>query len=164
MIAEVVRDDGRSALPGEDGELILTVLPSRAMPFLRLRLGDRVRRPLAPSDCAVRFGSLESIEGRMIDYLLLPGGQRLSPFRVLNVIEAIAGVGRWELAQRSETRFDLRVEPLHGADAEQVQRGIRMGCASLFPSDVELTVEVVRFERKGSVEKLRFVRGMKAQE
>jgi phenylacetate-CoA ligase len=163
VIVEVVGDEGDRTLPGEEGELVLTVLHSRAMPFLRLRLGDRVRRPREPRPCAVRFGALESIEGRMVDYLRLPNGQRLAPLRVLLVIDQIAGVGRWEISQESETRFTLRFEPLPDADRESVASGIRAGCASLFPSGVEVDVQAVRFDAAGTgVEKLRFVRGMRA--
>ena len=161
VIVEVIRDDGSEAAPGEEGELILTVLHSLAMPFVRLRLGDRVRRPFAPRACAVRFGSLESIEGRIIDYLLFPDGKTLAPFRILAAMDEVEGVARWELEQRDERQLDLRFEPLPGADVERVVREIRAECAPYFPPGVELAIERVRFEGKTAVEKLRFVRGMK---
>ena len=49
-------------------------------------------------------------------------------------------------AERDAVR--LRFEPLPGADAAAVEQEIRAGCAPLFPSEVELAVEVVRFEER----------------
>ena len=161
VIVEVVRDDGCVAGAGEEGELYLTVLHSHAMPFVRLRLGDRVRRPLEPRPCSVRFDSLESIEGRVIDYLQLPEGARIAPFRILNAVDEVDGIGRWELAQRDETRLDLRFEPLAGVSAQRVEHDLRAALVPLFPGAMELSIEVVRFEEQNLVEKLRFVRAMK---
>lgn len=160
VIVELIREDGVPAAPGEEGEVILTVLHSHAMPFLRLRLGDLARRPLEPRDCAIRFGAIESVEGRVIDYLRFPGGQSSSPFRVLNSIDEIEGLGRWHLLQHTETGIVVRFETLPGIAEDRVAAAIRAACAALFPSEVRVDVLATRFGDDGGTAKLRFVHSL----
>ncbi|OGD25348.1 MAG: hypothetical protein A2Y56_10120 [Candidatus Aminicenantes bacterium RBG_13_63_10] len=76
VVLEVLKD-GRPAGPGETGETIVTGLLFRAMPFIRYRLGDQVRRGPDPCPCGAPFSTLESITGRMTDYLAFPGGREV---------------------------------------------------------------------------------------
>ena len=48
LLFEVIRD-GQPALPGEEGELVVTTLTNPIMPLVRYRLGDYVQ--MAPSSC-----------------------------------------------------------------------------------------------------------------
>ena len=74
---EFVRD-GRPALPGESGEIIVTPLDLYSMPLLRYRVED-VGAPAAPGTCPCGRGlpGMAVVEGRVQDMLALPDGRFL---------------------------------------------------------------------------------------
>jgi phenylacetate-CoA ligase len=159
VVVELLREDGCPAGPGEAGEVVITALHSYAMPFVRFRLGDVARRPREPRRCAIRFGALESIEGRVIDHIRTPGGAVIGPFRILDVIDDLAGIRRWQMVQVEPGRVEVRFEPAPGAASEDVARAIAGACHALFPSDVEIEPRATRFEDdEAGGAKLRFVR------
>ncbi|HEX2463310.1 MAG TPA: hypothetical protein VHR17_01720 [Thermoanaerobaculia bacterium] len=164
VIVELVREDGRDAAPGEDGEVVLTTLHSFAMPFLRFRLGDLARRPRETRRCAIHFAALERIEGRVTDYIRTPGGQRVGPFRIMDALDELPGVRRWQMVQRALNRVEVQFEPRPQADEGGVARAIVERCAELFPPEVEIEPRAIRFDDDGAAggAKLRFVRAMES--
>jgi phenylacetate-CoA ligase len=54
-------------------EIVVTVLHNRGMPFLRYRIGDRVRLPAGASEPPIEI--LEEVTGRTLDHIQLPGGR-----------------------------------------------------------------------------------------
>jgi phenylacetate-CoA ligase len=145
VIVEVVGADGRAAGPGESGEVVLTTLHSFAMPFIRLRLGDLATRP-ARAGCAVHFGALERIEGRIVDYLHFSGGRRMNPFELIDALEHVEGLGRWQAVQHDRTHVELRFEPLRGAAQRDLAAAIEASCRALFPEDVTIEVRAEPFQ------------------
>jgi phenylacetate-CoA ligase len=107
VVVEVCRD-GRPVEPGEAGEVIGTALHAHAMPFIRYRLGDLVVRGPAPCACGLPFSTLRAVQGRMVDYLPLPGGRVLHPYRLSHVVLARPWVRQYRVVQ--ERRDDVRVE------------------------------------------------------
>ena len=65
-IVEVLKD-GRAALPGETGEVVITDLNNLCMPFLRYRIGDLAvaMDPMEPCPCGRGLPRLGRIEGRI---------------------------------------------------------------------------------------------------
>jgi phenylacetate-CoA ligase len=161
VIVEVLRADGRPAGPGEEGEVVLTALHSYAMPFLRFRIGDLASRPAAPPRCAIRFGGLERIEGRVADFIRTPDGRSVGPFRIMDALDAIAGLRRWQLVQQSLAHVEVRFEPSADATSDALAAAIVDRCATLFPPGVEIEAHPVRFEDDAAGGgKLRFIRAL----
>jgi len=108
VILEVLKD-GRPAGPGETGETIVTGLLFRAMPFIRYRLGDQVRRGPDPCPCGAPFSTLESITGRMTDYLIFPGGREVYASSMAYVFHKRADwIRQYEVDQEKEDFVVLR--------------------------------------------------------
>lgn len=65
-IVEILKD-GRPALPGEIGEVIITDLNNYCMPFIRYRVGDLAVQmdPAEPSPCGRGLPRIGRIEGRV---------------------------------------------------------------------------------------------------
>ena len=84
LIVEFVRD-GENVAPGEEGEIVLTTLCNRSMPFIRYNTGDVG----VPSDeqcsCGRTLPLMRLIKGRSDDFIVLPNGTRLSPLGILNM-------------------------------------------------------------------------------
>lgn len=86
VLLELLEQD-RSVDAGEKGEVVATALHSFSQPFIRYRLGDIAVRTHRDCPCGTVFSSLEKIEGRIIDRIILPNGQLLSPDRLFFVVE-----------------------------------------------------------------------------
>lgn len=73
LYLEVLRDDNSPAAMGEPGQVVVTSLHNRAMPFIRYRLGDIAT--LRPTRINGRR-ALEKVVGRTNDVAILPSGRK----------------------------------------------------------------------------------------
>lgn len=76
VYVEVVDDKGWPVQPGVSGQIVLTGLHNKSMPFIRYAVEDV--GALMPDDfvcpCGLPFRSLARLEGRIQDLIVLPGG------------------------------------------------------------------------------------------
>lgn len=73
LYIEILDEQGQSVPPGVEGEVVVTSLYNKAMPFIRYRLGDRVvLKDYKKNGRRV----IESMKGRMNDVALLPSGKK----------------------------------------------------------------------------------------
>ncbi len=124
IVEVVVRDGGtvRGAAPGEVGEIAVTDLHNRAMPFIRYLNGDRaVAGDDAPCACGRGLHRLRAIEGRVAATLRDVSG---APVGGLFVHALLAHVGHafrgFQAVQRTDGSVTLRLvksnafeEPAH---------------------------------------------------
>ena len=111
VIVEICKEDQPVAV-GEAGEAIITVLHSRAMPFLRYRLNDLVTRGPAPCPCGHPAATLIAVRGRTNDWFKLPDGRLLHPFVVSDsVMDHIPGLRRLQITQTSERELTIAIVP-----------------------------------------------------
>lgn len=76
-VVEVLKD-GRPAKPGEIGEVVVTDLNNRCMPFIRYRLGDlAVPTEATPCPCGRGLPKIDRIEGRVQAIILGSNGRYL---------------------------------------------------------------------------------------
>jgi len=78
VYCEILRRDGTAAEPGELGEIIVTDLFNRAMPFLRYRIGDLGAWAEDACDCGVGFPLLRIESGKTTHYLVVKGDRLIS--------------------------------------------------------------------------------------
>lgn len=72
---EVLRPDGAPCAPGERGEIVVTDLTNRIMPFIRYRIGDLAVAALDPCPCGRPYPLLASVEGRTTEMIVGFGGK-----------------------------------------------------------------------------------------
>lgn len=72
-IVEIIKD-GRPALPGEMGEIVITDLNNYAMPFIRYRVGDLARAAQGSCACGRGLPRIGEIEGRTQSIILGTNG------------------------------------------------------------------------------------------
>lgn len=143
VVVEILRADGRPAEPGEKGDVAITPLHLRAMPFVRYRLGDVAVRGPTPCPCGAPFGTIREIQGRSLDYFRLPGDRLVHPYEVTNShIKDRPWVLQYQLIQESLTRFRLRVVPLDPPDPSDVEE-VRRDVTAALGSQADLAVELV---------------------
>jgi phenylacetate-CoA ligase len=125
-IVEIVRPDGRPCVPGEVGEMVATGLINDAMPLIRYRTGDYAAFA-ADQDCPC--GSphpiIESLEGRVDDYLITSDGRRIG--RLSTAMKRSPSIHSSQIVQDRAGHAYLLVRPGEGyrrADAFAVRDDI----------------------------------------
>jgi phenylacetate-CoA ligase len=110
VIVEVLKD-GRPAAEGERGEVVGTSLHALAMPFIRYRLGDIVTKGSETCRCGRPFSTIQTVQGRMIDYFLLPDGRALHPYEIVVPLIDTSWIRQYRLVQEREDRVVLQAAP-----------------------------------------------------
>ena len=142
-IVEVLRNDEPVA-EGEQGDVVATALHSFAMPFIRYRTGDRAVRGPTPCPCGWPTGTLRSVDGRMSDYFLLPGGRWTHPISIVGPLmnDEIGWVDRHKLVQEREDSVTMYLTTLRPAPPGVLQRIEAQARRTLGP-EVHFRIELV---------------------
>ncbi|MFH2054312.1 MAG: hypothetical protein ABIK96_17805, partial [bacterium] len=141
MNVEIVRPDGSPCDPGERGEIVITDLENRAMPFIRYRTGDLARTMPGECACGRGFPLLAAVEGRTTEQIIAKNGHYY-PYPGPALFGANSpGVGQMQLFQKSRDEMEIRVVPGQGwHEGLKEQLAARMR-ELLGPVDVTVTVQ-----------------------
>jgi phenylacetate-CoA ligase len=132
-----VLDGDRAVAPGKVGNLVITDLRNRVMPFLRYQNGDLAVAGDGPCACGRLLPCLESIEGRQRDALRLEDGRLVTARAMIDHLADLMSVDDYRLHQEAPDRF--RIEVFLEAQAigsERVSTHVRH-----LLGDVQVTVE-----------------------
>jgi phenylacetate-CoA ligase len=109
VAVRVMDRQGRSVGPGGTGELVLSNLTNRATVLLNLRLGDIVTLGKTRCACGRTLPTIDRIEGREDDLILMPDGSAVHPLAALEGLQKVPGVSQVQLVQEELGSFLLRV-------------------------------------------------------
>jgi phenylacetate-CoA ligase len=101
--------DGRPAAPGELGQVVITDLTARTMPFLRYATGDWAVAAAEPCACGASLPIIASIEGRDREAIPLANGNTLTMRTVINHASKCLRLGAYRLHRLSADRFRLEL-------------------------------------------------------
>jgi phenylacetate-CoA ligase len=104
---EFVRD-GAWVRPGETGRILVTDMTNRAMPLIRYDLGDVGHTLPGPCSCG-RNTPRFRVTGRVQDAIVSPSGIIRTEHEIADFLYAESDVLWFQLIERSDDRFDLRV-------------------------------------------------------
>lgn len=142
---EVITESGRPANEGEIGEIVVTDLSNRYMPFVRYRTGDLAVPTGRTCPCGRGFPLLERIEGRTFDAIVTADGRHVGGFFWTWLSRAVPGIRRFQVEQRDRSGIVFRFVPgpewRDGSERELESR-IRENCGPDFG---------VAFERVGEI-------------
>ncbi|MEI2272264.1 AMP-binding protein [Sphingobacterium sp. ML3W] len=96
IITEILDNDGNAVPDGQLGELVVTTLGIQAMPLLRYKTGDMVRRHAAPCTCgrnSYRIGPVEGRKQQMIKYK----GTTLFPPAMFDVLASYKEIEHYQI-------------------------------------------------------------------
>ena len=108
-IVEVL-DGHRRCEPGEEGDVIVTNLHARSMPFIRYRVGDRAVVGPTRCSCGEPGPTIDEITGRSGDRLELANGTILAPTAFTHCLRNMGDVRRWQVLQWSDRAVELRLD------------------------------------------------------
>ena len=120
---EVLRKDGSHVAPGESGQIIVTDLRNKVMPFLRYRLEDVVVLSDKRCSCGRTQPLIQHIEGRVADFLLRPDGKLVSGISLSDHFAGhIPGVAQMQMVQEELDLLTLRIVRVDGFNEGSISR------------------------------------------
>jgi phenylacetate-CoA ligase len=107
---EIVRD-GRPALPGETGDIVVTNLCNLGMPFIRYKVGDAgAWRPDQRCPCGRAAPMLGAIEGRIVESFKTRDGRTVWSGAIFECL-TVAEIKQFQVVQKSLDHLLVRVVP-----------------------------------------------------
>ncbi|MFQ5429775.1 MAG: phenylacetate--CoA ligase family protein [Phycisphaerae bacterium] len=108
--------------PSPVGEVTVTHLDARGMPFIRYRTGDLARRPSTVCPCGRGLESLEIVEGRRTDMLRTADGGSAHALSVIYVLREEPDVRQFKVVQKPNCDLDVAVVAGPAFDAVRRRR------------------------------------------
>jgi phenylacetate-CoA ligase len=109
VILEILRD-GRPVAEGEIGEVVITALHSRTMPFIRYAIGDMACRGPRPCPCGAPLATIHAPEFRSADIFTFGNGRRFVPHLLVRTLRERHGwVRQFQLVQERQNQVRLKV-------------------------------------------------------
>jgi len=103
-------NDGRAVAPGEIGEIVVTSLYNKAMPLIRYRSSDAGRPSDGRCTCGCNLPTMRVVDGKMLDFLVLPGGKLVSPHVPKKALLFVEGILRFQIVQHTVSEIDVLCE------------------------------------------------------
>jgi phenylacetate-CoA ligase len=143
-------------IPGEPSleRLVITDLVERTSPLIRYDTGDVARR-----DREHAGSPILEFAGRSIDFLALPDGKLVSPYRIDIEIEHIPGLRAFEVVQRADLSIDVMLETMPD-DAGRIHSIVRRKLESILGSQLPLRISDGAIRRDTSGAKFRPIRSL----
>jgi len=138
---EIVRPDGEPCEPGERGEIVVTSLDNRVMPFIRYRTGDLGRSQDGTCACGRGFPLLAAVEGRTSELIVGKNGKYYSCLGRRFFGVDIAGIEHMQVIQETLEEIEIRIVPNQGWTEESSAQ--LTTCVQDLLGDVHLKISLV---------------------
>jgi phenylacetate-CoA ligase len=129
---EIVNADARGV-----GELVVTTLTNDYMPLLRYRIGDLVKKNVAP------YGNHFTVHGRARDALTMRDGARVTTWQVDQCFVVAGGIAHYELRQGENGDCVLRFVPDGIGPMEKELRRLTSQLEALLKLSTEIKSEAM---------------------
>lgn len=120
---EIVDDQGRPVPPGVTGSAVVTHYRERAMPLVRYALGDRaLLLPDGDCPCGSGFRRMRLVDGRVNDFVTLPGGRRVYSAVFLGLAKHTPGLAECMVRQDASGQITVHLiaDPRAGLGFDEV--------------------------------------------
>jgi len=140
--AEVLRENGVPAQPGETGEIVGTSFDNRSVPLIRFRTRDVAKVGFGTCDCGRNYPLIERIEGREGDFIQTRSGKVHSPIVIEFLIDGRVGFSDLQIVQNDLDEVIVKVVRAANFSQEELD----LFCAGLeerLEHEVVVTTEFV---------------------
>lgn len=155
MVIEFIKD-GEHVAPGETGKIVITNLNSFAMPFIRYDMGDMGKPSSDLCSCGRGLPMMESIEGRVNDFITAPNGKLIHSYFFSALFKNIVGVDQFQVIQEKIDKLYIKIvinDKFTDNDSYILRREILNNVG--IEAELEFVNEISLSERSG---KRRFIR------
>jgi len=155
-----VDSGGRPVEDGETGDVLVTTLRNRTMPFIRYRLNDRVTKGPNTCPCGLPVSTLRRIDGRKPDFLRLPHGREVFASVLDHTIQDHSSwMAQYQVVQEREDKVLLWAIPLRKPEPGECKALIR--CMERFlGSEVQFDLQLMDDLPPGPGGKFRILRSL----
>jgi len=151
LIVEIVRE-GKTVPPGHPGAVVITDLTNYGMPFIRYAVGDVGVASDRTCRCGRAYPLIESIEGRVADYIITPDGNFVSGISLTeNFALLVTGIKQLQIVQDRIDHVILKIVRASGFNEimeGQIKQLIRERFGERMGHSIEY-VENIRPETSG---------------
>jgi phenylacetate-CoA ligase len=109
LLVEVLDDDGHPVPDGAEGNVVITDLANRGMPFIRYANGDRAIAGFAECPCGRGLPLLRQVIGRRLDVLQTPDGRQVPGEFFPHLLKDYPAVKQFQVVQEALDRIELRL-------------------------------------------------------
>lgn len=102
VLVDFLDDNNEQVSCGERGNIVVTSLVNKAMPFIRYELGDIGVPSNETCVCGRSFPLMKLVEGRVDDFLVMPTGELVSPRKVVTSVEVTEGIEEFQIMQEKK--------------------------------------------------------------
>lgn len=153
---ECVDSEGKPVPAGEPGAVVVTDLTNFAMPLIRYKVGDVARLSEDSCSCGRTYPLIESIEGRIADYIRTPEGQFVSGISLTeNFAMALEGVKQLQIIQETHDSLKFRIVRAKKWNGSQVSKIAEL-VGERFGRSMQHQIEFVESIQSESSGKYRF--------
>jgi phenylacetate-CoA ligase len=138
ILVEFLDDDGEPVAPGEEGEIFVTSLEARAMPFIRYSINDRGIPLDGTCSCGRGLPLMKLVVGRDDDFIWLPSGKRVNPRLIIPFFELAVGVKEFRIVQERKDFIVVEIIPGLKFTIEE-QEKLRSNLLDVLKEPVELS-------------------------
>lgn len=140
---EVLADDG------EVGNIVVTSLKNRVMPYIRYDTGDKGRWVDKKCKCGNHNPILEVCNGRDNDWIRKINGELLHPYALLEIINEInckmnGAIIQYQLIQKELDYFQYRFVVREDADTESLEKELCLMTAERLQQEFNLEIRYYR--------------------
>lgn len=112
LVIEFIKEDGSHASPGEPGQIVVTDLMNKAMPFVRYQVED-IGIPLGLNcSCGRGLPLMSKVAGRVADFLVKKDGSKIAGVSLIeNTLTKIPSLDQMQIIQNGYEDIVLNVVP-----------------------------------------------------
>ncbi|HEX8948586.1 MAG TPA: hypothetical protein VF790_06470, partial [Dissulfurispiraceae bacterium] len=155
LLVEFVKD-GFPIAAGAEGAIVVTDLTNSGMPFIRYKVGDVGIPSGNTCECGCTYPLMESLEGRIADYIVTPDGNYISGISLTeNFAVLLSGVKQLQIVQERIDYLVFRIVKGEGF-SEGSMKQLKKLAALRFGEKMKYSVEFVDSIQQEQSGKYRF--------
>jgi phenylacetate-CoA ligase len=156
--------DGEELPDGETGEIVVSNLVNRGSVLFNYRMGDVAAKLPKPCPCGRSLPLLSFLEGRVGDWVTTRSGERMHPQGIRSLFTNEEDVWHYQVAQRSLTRFAVKLVTSPDCDRQGLQARLAGKFAERLGEGTTIEVEFVEALSRTPRGKIRAVVGLPGEE
>jgi len=162
IIMEFLDDNGNEVCCGGRGRIIVTNLKNKVMPLIRYETGDYGVKGKEECGCGRGLPMLESIEGRMDDFLVGRNNSLISPRRIGGVLEKVNNIKQYKFIQEKIDKFIINIVPANEFSIKD-EGDIKRAIGDVLGRDTCLIINMIENMPKGKTGKIKAVESLVSQ-
>ncbi len=139
IIVEIVSPNGKSLLPGESGEIVVTHLATEDFPFIRYRTGDIGILNTNICSCGRGLPMLQEIQGRSTDFLTAQDGTIMHGLALVYILRDLPEISAFKIVQESLDLTNVYIVSKDGL-SQEIKEGIKQGFRDRLGKNVKISI------------------------